>query len=210
MIKTNEKQQDASVSGPYSAEIPPGRHLVVLISSSDVDFVSDARRIRELAQTSGYRIRLIGLCNDLTQEMSLKRTLISMAAVLNQGSMIADSRVLIGGDWLKTLKLQLHPSDMLVCWEEARTGVFEKPLAQLVRSQLNVPLYILSPSRQTGSRANLAISALTWAGFIAIIVGFFLLQVKIYQWTNDGAITLELLTTAAEFWLIWVWNRLFS
>lgn len=210
MINTNEKQQDVSLALPYRSEIQSGRQLLVLLSSADVDLVSVTSRIWKLAQTSGSHIQLIGLCRNITQEPSLKRVLVSMAAMLNYGNVTADTRILTDKDWLTVLKPQLHSSDMLVCWDEPHTGLFEKPLGQLIRSHLNVPLYILSPAQQTDSRSNLLISALTWTGFIAITIGFLLLQVKILQQANEWAISLEILTTAVELWLIWVWNRLFS
>jgi hypothetical protein len=51
--------------------------------------------------------------------------------------------------------------------------------------------------------------AVAWTGFIVLILGFSLLQVKIILIDTSWTLFLELLTTAVEFWLILVWNHLF-
>jgi hypothetical protein len=87
----------------------------------------------------------------------------------------------------------------------------QRPLSQILQSDLDMPLYILSGLYpQNDTRSNWLTQTFAWIGFIAIIAGFFMLQVKIDQLVKDWAIIFQLLTTAVEFWLIWVWNNLFK
>jgi hypothetical protein len=50
-----------------------------------------------------------------------------------------------------------------------------------------------------------------WLGFVAIIIGFGILQVKIAQLPEDWFQSfLFILSIMPEFWLIWIWSNHFS
>lgn len=109
------------------------------------------------------------------------------------------------------LKFQLHPHQaIVVCWDEPNTGLWTKPLSQLLQPNLQVTLYILSgPPQEINSRGTWKKAAAAWVGFIIIIAGFLMLEIKIYQLANQWTITLEIVSTVVEFWVIWIWNSLF-
>jgi isoprenylcysteine carboxyl methyltransferase (ICMT) family protein YpbQ len=67
----------------------------------------------------------------------------------------------------------------------------------------------VSPAEKEAS-PRWIVSVTAWIGFLFIILGFFMLQVRIYQLSSPWTVTLELLSTAAEFGAIWVWNNLFG
>jgi hypothetical protein len=98
---------------------------------------------------------------------------------------------------------------MIVCFAEQRAGLSRRPLSQILQSNLDAPLYVLSGLYpQSDARPGWLTQVAAWIGSIAIILGFFLLQIGMEQHAKDWAIALQLLSIPVEFWLIWVWNGL--
>ncbi|HJQ14119.1 MAG TPA: hypothetical protein VJ830_05155, partial [Anaerolineales bacterium] len=86
------------------------------------------------------------------------------------------------------------------------------PLNQLFEENLDAPILILpSLHPQHRSRLNLLSRISLWTGLIGIITSASLLQIRIQSLPHEWAPTILLiLSVMAEFWLIWVWNKLFS
>jgi hypothetical protein len=89
-------------------------------------------------------------------------------------------------------------------------GLWRKPLGQALVSDLNTPVYLFSgfyPELPTPS-ASLTTRALSWLIPLAILAGFFLIQVQIDQavtgWLRT---TLLSLSIVAEFGMVWIWNQ---
>jgi len=210
MNKLNYEHQPLTLPFASPSDLGPARRLIVLVPCIEADLTSVTHRVWELASATGAHVKLLSLCNDLTQEFSLRRLLITMSAIVNYGNVSAETEVIFGRDWVDAVKSRCQAGDMVVCLGGQRVGLSHNLLSQILQSNLDVPLYILSGLYpQTDSRTNWWTQAAAWIGFIAIIMSFFLLQVKIHQFANDWTIVLELLSTAVEFWLIWVWNNLF-
>ena len=97
---------------------------------------------------------------------------------------------------------------MIVCQSGQRTGIFHQPLSQILESNFEAPIYILSgliPQSQPGS--NWLSTLISLAGSISIVAGAFLLQTQIVSIANDWAQTaLLILTVIAEITLIGAWN----
>jgi hypothetical protein len=102
--------------------------------------------------------------------------------------------------------------DMIVCFAEQRVGLLHRPLSQILQSSLGAPVYILSSlNSENHSRSNWLSEITAWTGATCIIMGAFLLQVRIGAMPRDWAqMTLLILSVIAEAWLIGVWNSLFS
>jgi hypothetical protein len=184
--------------------------LIILVPCLDADLTLVTRRVWELADATGAHIKFLGLCNDTVQEPAVRRTLVTMSAMVNYDNVSADAEVIVGRDWLGAVKTRCHPGDMLVCIEEQRTGLLRGPLSRILQSDLDIPVYILSGLySQDHSRSLRFARAAAWIGSIAILLGFLILQVKIIQLGEDWIVALELISTAVEFWLIWAWNSLF-
>lgn len=208
MFKLNTTHPTLNVSYPPATDLKPARRLIVPIQNIETDLTAVTRRIWDLAASTGADIKLIGLYNDSTQEPALKRALITMSAMLNHGDVYADTETVFGKGCVTALRSRLQPGDMIVCWEEAPVGIFQKPLSQVLQSDLNAPVYVITGlSNESRSRARIGSIAVTWLGFLTIVLGSLFLQVKICQVAKDGATLLILLSTAIEFWLISVWNK---
>ena len=195
---------------PQSA-LEPARRLIILVPGLEADLTEVTRRVWELADATGAHIKFLGLCNDVMQEPSLRRTLVTMSAMVNYDNVSAETEVIVGRDWLGAVKSRCHPGNMLVCMEEQRTGLLRGPLSRILQSDLDVPLYILSGLYpQKDAHPNWPTRAAAWIGFLAILIGFFILQASITRLAEDWNIVLLLLTIPVEYWMILAWNNLFG
>ena len=126
--------------------------------------------------------------------------------------MPVEARVEIGTNWVEAIKLNHQKGDLVVCFGEQRAGLLQRSLSQILQSNLNVRVYILSGiGTQNVPRTNWFSQILAWTGSVGIIVGSFLLQSRITLLPQDWAqTTLLIFSVVGEIWLIWVWNNLFS
>lgn len=196
----------ASLSGPG-----PARRLIVLVPA-DADYTAATRRVWELAVATDTRVLLLGLCKDAAQEPSLRRQLVTISALVGNGRVVTEAKVEIGKNWVNAVKSNYHTGDIIVCFEEQRAGLMHKPLSQILESNLNATVYILSGLYQPERLgSNWLSTIILWSGFFGIIGGFLLLQVNIDPVSKDWGHTAALmLSIPVEFWLIWVWNSLFG
>ncbi len=214
MNKLDTKFQNGSISiSPASySDIELAHRLIVLVPDSDLDYAAATRRVWKLADDSGADILFISLYTDISRESSLRRQLVMMTAMIQDGNVEAEAKVEFGNNWVDIVKFNRQPGDMVVCFAEQRAGLLYRPLSQILQSNLDLPVYILSGLYpQSPSRFNrLSVIAL-WAGLGSIIAGFSLLQILIVSLPQGWAqTTLLILSVTAELWLIWVWNNLFS
>jgi hypothetical protein len=211
MLKLNTEHQSLTLSYPPPTDLEPARRLIVPVQSLEADLTAVSRRIWALAESMDAHILFIGLCNDTTQEPALKRNLVTLSAMLNYGRVTADSEVIYEKDWLTAVRSRLHPGDMIVYWDDQPAGLFQKPLNQILRAGLDVPIYMIaSLPLQNESHSTVWSMASAWIGFLVIILGSLFLQIKIYQFTRAWATPLVLFFTVVEFWLIWGWNKIFG
>ncbi len=185
--------------------------LIVLIPE-DVDCSRVTRRIWELANTTGSTVQLLGLCSDTTEEMSLRRELVMVSALIQDAKIAVETRIEIGTNWLKAVKNNYRDGDMIVCIAEQSIGIRRQPLSQLLESTMRAPVYILSKIQTPKSQSKFLPKMIAaWSGFAGIMIGFFILQVKVIQMSKDGFQTLMLLLLLIpEFLFIKIWNSLFS
>jgi hypothetical protein len=197
---------------PFDAEMDVEvRRLIVLIPGPDVDLMGVTHRVWELANATGAHVTFLGLWHDPVEEPGLRRSLVTMTALVNSRDVSADGEMIFGKDWVEAARPFCQAGDMIVCLAEQCEGIWKKPLGQILESNLDVPVYILSGLyEQDNSYFSWPARVTTWMGFIAIILGSLLLQVKIYQLANNWTALWMVLATAIEFWLIWVWNNLFK
>lgn len=190
-------------------DIEPARRLIVLVPSLEVDLTDVTRRVWDLAVAMRAHITYLGVCHDAMQEPGLRRTLVTMSAMVNYDHVSAEMEVIVGRDWLGAVKSRCRPGDMIVCIEDQNSGLLRGSLSRILQSDLDIPVYILSGLySQESPRSNRSARTAAWIGSIAIIIGFLLVQFKIIQTAKDWIVALELASTAIEFWLIWAWNSL--
>ena len=192
------------------AETLSTQRLLVLVPS-DTDYSAATRGIWELANATGMHVRLLSLCKDAAEEQSLHRKLIGMESLLQDGKVCVESKMMIGTNWVVAVKNMYEEGDVIVCFAEQRTGLWQRPLSQILESNIKATLYVLSNPSSQRNRSNEHSSAISWLGFIGIILGFGLLQTKVLQLPESSLQSILLiLSILPEFWLIWIWNSLFG
>ena len=199
-----------TLSTPSYSEPEPGHCLIVLVPESEADTSGAARRIWELANALGSRVQFLGLCSDEVREPSLRRQIIAMSTMVGGGSVSVESKIEFGNNWLGFVKSHWNKGDVVACFAEHRTGFTNRPLSQILESNLNAMVYVLPEFHLERPRPAWISSAVSWVGSIAIIALFFWGQAKITQMPQDWAHTsLLYLSIFAEVGLIWLWNSLF-
>ena len=206
-IPPNLSFSPVSLAGPQSA-----RRLIVLICNAESDYTHVIHRVLELATALESRVQFLGLCKDAAEEPRLRRQLVILSALAQDGKVSAEIAVEFGNDWVKAINADLKDGDTIICFSEQRVGLARKPLSQILESNLGTPVYILSgllAEEQTAS--NWPKQTFAWAGSIGIILGFFWLQTQFHQETSDWAhTTLLLLSLFLEAALLLFWNSLFG
>ena len=196
---------------PSPKEKENTRRLIVLVPA-DANFTALTQRIWELSSTLPGNILLISVCHDEAQVISLRRQLITMSAMLQTGNRCVDARVETGSNWIQAVRSEVQADDMIVCFAEQRAGVLNRPLSQLLQSNLRTPVYILSGlSPEYPPMTSWYSQIMAWAGSIGIIIGAFLLQIQITSSLQNWPQTVLLsLSVIGEIWLIGAWNRLWG
>ena len=200
-------------STPFPASLSehePTRRLIVLVSDLESDYMPSIRRISELAYAQRANVQFLALCKDTRQELSLRRIWATMSMMMQLGGVSAEAKVEIGTSWVDVVKRNYQTGDMIVCFAEQRAGLLQKPLSQILESNLIIPVYVVSGVHIPKPKSNWLVYVTAWLGSIGIIAGFGLLQVKIMQVSEGWFQTLLLiLVVIFETWLIWVWDSRF-
>src|SRR5215211_1042633 len=123
MIKHNTKHESSTVSYESSLHPKPARRLIVPILNPDADPSAVAHRVWELANGMGVSIKFIGLCNDAHQELSLRRMLTILSAMVNDENVCAEFEIIRSGNLVSALRSHLQSRDTVVCWPDYQTGV---------------------------------------------------------------------------------------
>lgn len=196
---------------PFSGAVA-GRRLIVLVSDAESDYTPAVHRIWEMANALGSRVQFLGLCRDAAEEPSLRRQLVTLSALAQGGNVPAEIRIEFGTDWVAAIKSDLKNSDTVVCFSEQYAGPSHRPLGQILQSNLDAPVTILSGlAPQERSGPHWFKQTLAWTGSLAIVLGFFLLQTRIEPGMGDWAQkTLLFISILFEGSLLLVWNSLFG
>src|SRR5512145_1775942 len=138
MNKLNTQLQAPTfvVDHPCPSDLYPARHLLVLVSA-DSDYTTATRRVWELANALGASVQLLGLCDDPAEESSIRRGLVTMASLLGGSNVAAQLKVQPGTNWGRAVKENYQVGDAIVCFAEQRVGILQKPLSQILPSDLN-------------------------------------------------------------------------
>ena len=210
MIKLDRSSISLAHATPIPVELTSPHCLIVLIPS-EADYSAATRRIWELANATNMHVQLLALCKNLTEEPSLRRRLVTMASLLQDGRILVEAKVVVGTNWVAAVKNLYATGDMIVCFSEHRTGFLQRPLGQILESNLNATLYIISGLTPSKSKSSPLSGVGSWLGFIGIILGFGILQTQVVQLPGSLLQSILLiLSILPEFWLIWVWNSLFG
>ncbi|MGE5373968.1 MAG: hypothetical protein ACM3XO_02850, partial [Bacteroidota bacterium] len=168
------------------------------------------RRICRLAGETSSTIQLLGLCKNPIHELTLRRELATVSALIRDAKVYVEAKVEVGSDWLAIIKQNYQEGDMIVCISDQPVGIRQRPLSYMLESQLKAPIYILAETKSIQSQPSFVSRIIAWSGCIAILIGFFILQAQLVQLPNDWFQTvLFILLLIPELGLILLWNSLF-
>jgi hypothetical protein len=200
---------------PADTPLPPAERLVVLVPDSDVDEAELASRILSLAAPRWLQVLFVGAGPGPEAELLARRRLSLLAAMTRDDRTSVETRLEPDGDWLRAVHRVWRPGDLIVCHaEQVLSGLSGRPksLANAIVSALNTPVYVLSGfyPRQASEWSPRLARFLSWLPPLAILVVFFMLQVRIAQGTTGWVQTALLcLSVVVECGLIGACERFF-
>jgi hypothetical protein len=211
MIKQELKVSSKVLTPAPDREPTRARCYVVPAASVEADDSGILHRIWELASSTGAEVRFVGLCAEKSQEPAMRRSLVTKVALMRSGGLTVHVEIITGRSWIHRLQASLGPEDTVICRMDPSERFLGRPLSWQLQAELVAPFYILSGSEapQTEQPHWLA-EAAAWIGSVAILAGFFLLQVKIHQTGGGWTIFIESLSVVAEVVLILAWNAWLS
>ena len=215
----NMNHLDSKLRTPFSSISPashsdpgPARRLIVLFPAAEMDTPNLSHQIWEIAHTSRLNVLLLGLFNDFDKEAQLRRKMITLAAIIKSPNISTDIMIEQGNDWVKQVKKVCQAGDIVACYAGHKVGLMRKPLDQVLRTVLDTPVYIIAGAQPLeNSKPTFSSQVYSWAGLLAIIGGFFWVEVKLVQLPQDwGHTALIYVCIFLEIPLILMWNSLFS
>lgn len=198
----------ASVLHVEDGRLVSARRLIVLVPDWDVDEVEIARQVWELAVPLGLAVLFLGLCKDITEELSMHRRLATLASLTRDPRLSVETRLETGRHWVRKLKAILRSGDVIVCHAEQRMGIWHIP-AHKALANLDAPIWTLEgihPPMKSSAFAKIK-EAIFWLVSIVIIVIFFWIQVSIVRMSKDWAHNaLIYFSMLSEIGLLWIWH----
>lgn len=202
-----------SVSPASGMDLETARRLIVLVPEFEGDAAIAAQRIREVARALESRVQLLGLSCDAAHESAVRRRLITLSALVEEPAIYVEVKVEVGNNWLSALQPHWRSGDVVVCFSNQRFGITARPLHEVLSSNLDAPVYVLSGVllQNEHPRPNWVSNTLAWAGSLGLIFVFLLLQIRIAQPIQSGFQSILLYASLiVEGGAIWFWNNLFG
>lgn len=195
---------------PSLAEVNTDRRLIVLVPDAEADYTPAVQRIWELANAHKSRVQFFGVCRAAAYEPGMRRQLTTLAALTQNGNAPAEVRIETATNWVAAIKADLKSGDTIACFSGQFAERLSKSLNQMMGSNLDAPIYVLSGLVMEEPRDTSRLKdALAWLGSLGIIFGFFLLQINLQSVASGWAHSvLLLLSIILETFLILFWNSL--
>lgn len=212
MTKLDQIPPSLAYPTPSLFDRGPASRLIVLLPTWAGESPGLSHRIWEIARSEGLNVLLLGLYTDAMEELQLRRRLITMAASIKDTNISAEFMMECGDHWLGKVKDLYRPGDVVACYAAQRVGLRRRPLHDVLRSELEAPIYILSADQPIrNQRSSWYLQAAFWLGSLIIIGGFFWLEAKLVKLPQDWAhSSLLYIAVLIEIGVIWVWNSIFT
>ena len=205
-------QPNTDVFVVQGSAIQSVKRLIVLVPNVDMDEVQIAQKVWEMASPPKLTVLLLSICNNTSEEYRIQRRLITLAALIRDPRVVVEVQIKYGNDWLRGVKSFITDGDVILCHEEQRAGLWHKPLVSLLET-FRIPVWTLSGFYRTNlaPRSHWLSMTIFWSGAVALLTGFFYLQVQINGMTDSLAKNVMLcLSIGVEIGLLYAWNSIFS
>ena len=201
-----------AIRSASAQRLEPAPRLIVLFPASEPDSPELENRIWEIAHSLHLDVLLLSLTNDFDEELQLRRKLITMAAMIKDPNVETEIMLETGHDWIRQVRKIWRKGDIVACYANQKVGIMRETLDQILRSSLNMPVYILADARLLKkSKSNWLTQFFFWFGALITIGGFFWAEVKLMQLPEDWAHTaLIYVCVLIEIGVLAFWNSLFA
>lgn len=132
-----------TLSPASQSDLNPASRLIVLCSATEAEPSRLSNQILEIANSLHLDVLLFSLSNHYGEESQLRRKLIIMSAIIKDANVSTEIVIEHGKDWVKQVKKILRTGDVLACYSNQKTGILRKPLEQVLKSSLSVPVHVL-------------------------------------------------------------------
>jgi hypothetical protein len=207
-MPTLSSDQPGIVAGQATQALSgPGR-LIVLVSDADADDVQLASRIWNLAVQRTSSVLLLALYEMDEEHARVRRQLVSLAAAVRDPHTSVEILTRPGRDWIRQIEAVWRPGDLLVCTLQPGRPRSASPAAQVLASNLRIPVHVLTGGASQYEKSEKpGKTLLVWGGNLGVVAAFFLLQSSLGEMTGSplGAILLAA-SVIAEVGALWLWN----
>jgi len=212
MNKLDVSSPAFAISSASHSDSGPTPRLIVLFPASEFSTHDLENRIWEIAHSLQLNVLLLSVTHDFDEELQLRRQLITMAAIIKDSNVSTEILIEHGNDWVGHVRKLWRRGDIVACYANQKVGIMRKALDQILRSSLNMPVYILAnPHAVKSSKPRFLSQVLFWLGALAIIGGFFWAEAGLVQLPQDGSHSaLIYVCFFAEFAFLLLWNSLFT
>jgi hypothetical protein len=192
------------------------RRLIVLVPGCLANNIDLAYKIHWMASAENAGVLYLVLADDEEQMLTIARNMATMKAVTRGRWLVVESRLVLAGQWFKTLREICRPGDIVVCQEEQQiaTGFLRStPAAAFLHDALDRPIRTVSHFYHPQRTQMLAWlrTFWVWAGFLLIIVVSTLVEIQLNRSVQGLAgMALIFLAVCVEGGALLAWNNLFS
>jgi hypothetical protein len=185
-----------------------GRLVVIVPDVGEVALL--AGRIHLMAQVRMQDVLLMGKRSEAVTEAQLRRSLALLAAFLHDAGIRVEIQVESDMTWIPALRALVRDTDCLACRVSEDQPAEAARLIELLANQFQRPVYaFVDAGNGILGKPAAGWRIVPWLGSVAIIIGFFGLQVWLSQQGEGAAYSGWLLASVpVEIGLIWLFNGL--
>jgi len=186
----------------------PVQRLIVLIPDIDFNTAELGQHIWQLASSTHSRVLLFGLCPDSTEQLILRRQLVTMAAAVRDNSLSVEIQVEVGKNWSEIVEQLWQTGDLVIGLAHKRGQPYLLPVNEISNTGPQIPIYTLSVLHlEKPAKSEFLRQAIVWSGLAGIMAAFFWGQVQISRLPqNWGQAVLLILSVIVEIIVLWAWN----
>jgi hypothetical protein len=195
-------------------EMQSSRRLLVLVPNQTLDESKLVQRIAALAFPNHLAVLLLDVIESANEEPAAYLRLANLSALIKAFSIENESKLVLGGNWIREVEETWREDDLVVCQAEqtiASPGIGRLPLSTVLSGVFDKPVLVLSGLYiETKPRKHTFLTEFAWWCIaLIILITFSGFQFWIYQatqgWTNTVLLGLSFMI---EISIIWQWNKI--
>jgi hypothetical protein len=190
--------------------------LIVLVPENLVNNMELVNKIYQMAMLERRNVYYLALVEGDTNLLAAARSIATVKALISGGLIHPHSQVVETSHWIDALCEIYRPGDVIVCHAEqqVRSGFLRTvPASEFIRARLNAPVHTISGFYHPEQMQiwQWVHRLAYWAGLLAILASFFLVEVQLDQSIHGVTRTaLLIILLVVELGASIAWNRINS